>query len=86
MVQATPRPSRHLLTLEPQLEWDTPALFGVGLVADETGEADLCREMHAPLAAAGVDGVKVSTAYYLLLTTYCCLLLTACCLLLTTYY
>ena len=85
MVQATPRPSRHLLTLEPQLEWDTPALFGVGLVADETGATDLYREMHAPLTAAGVDGVKVSTTYYLLPTAYY-LLLTTYCLLLTAYY
>ena len=51
-------PSRPLPTT-PQVAWDTPALFGVGLVEDDAGAAALYQELHTPLAAAGVDGVKV---------------------------
>ena len=59
IVQVTPTPSRHLLTLEPQIAWDTPALFGVGLASTEADAASLYDAMHAPLVAAGVDGVKI---------------------------
>ena len=55
---AVTMPSRPLPTT-PQVAWDTPALFGVGLVEDDAGAAALYRELHTPPAAAGVDGVKV---------------------------
>ena len=54
---STSRP--HPLPTTPQVAWDTPALFGVGLVEDEANTALLYRALHTPLAAAGVDGVKV---------------------------
>ena len=49
----------HPLPTTPQVAWDTPALFGVGLVEDEASAGALYRALHTPLAAAGVDGVKV---------------------------
>ena len=63
--QHTPTPSTHLLSIEPQVAWDTPALFGVGIVParDPPRAAAQLRRfydgLHAPLAAAGVDGVKI---------------------------
>ena len=59
IMQVTPEPSRHLLTLEPQVAWDTPAVFGVGLCTTREGCDRLYDELHAPLVAAGVDGVKI---------------------------
>ena len=59
ITQAMPRPSRHLLKLEPQVAWDTPALFGVGLVTRENHATRFYAALHAPLVASGVDGVKV---------------------------
>lgn len=59
VVQVKPKPSEHLLRLEPQLGWDPTVLFGAGLVTDPHGLAALFRGIHQPLAAAGCDGVKV---------------------------
>jgi len=54
-----PRPSRSLLTLEPQLGWDPVSLWGVGLLSSETDLAKFYKYLHTPLLEAGVDGVKV---------------------------
>ena len=54
-----PSPSEHLLRLEPQLAWDPVSLFGVGLLSTESDLANFYNHLHAPLVAAGVDGVKV---------------------------
>ena len=59
IVQSVPQPSRHLLDLEPQIAWDTACLFGVGLLTSERQLQRFYSRLHAPLAAAGVDGVKV---------------------------
>ena len=59
IVQAQPTPSRHLLTIEPQLGWDAVTLFGVGLLTESKQLASFYKKLHEPLAAAGVDGVKV---------------------------
>lgn len=52
------RPSPHLLLVEPALAWDPASLIGVGSVAKEKLEK-MYSSMHAYLADAGVDGVKV---------------------------
>jgi raffinose synthase len=54
-----PRPSRHLLRVEPQLQWDAMVLFGSGLILDPPDLDAFFSKLHAPLVAAGVDGVKV---------------------------
>jgi raffinose synthase len=54
-----PSASDHLLRLEPQLAWDPVSLFGVGLLSTESDLAKFYNHLHAPLVAAGVDGVKV---------------------------
>ena len=54
-----PHLSDHLLSVEPILAWDSVSLFGVGLVPDEKDLATFYNNLHSPLIAAGVDGVKV---------------------------
>lgn len=51
-------PSPGMLEVEPSLAWDPITLGGVGLVSPQRA-ADFYEHLHAPLAAAGVDGVKV---------------------------
>jgi raffinose synthase len=46
-------------TLEPQIGYDAVTLFGVGLLTSELQLAAFYKQLHAPLHAAGVDGVKV---------------------------
>lgn len=53
------KPSRHLRAVEPQLQWDAMVLFGAGLLLDTPDLDAFFARLHAPLAAAGVDGVKV---------------------------
>ena len=54
-----PTPSKSLLQLEPQLEWDPVSLFGVGLLSTEPDLAKFYKYLHTALTEAGVDGVKV---------------------------
>ena len=51
-------PTPHLLLIEPALAWDPAALIGVGSVTANK-LASFYASMHAYLADAGVDGVKV---------------------------
>ena len=59
VVQTQPKPSRHLLTLEPQIAWDAVTVFGAGVITSANQLDQFYRKLHSPLAAAGVDGVKV---------------------------
>jgi mRNA-degrading endonuclease YafQ of YafQ-DinJ toxin-antitoxin module len=54
-----PKASKHLLTVEPQLEWDSVSLFGVGIITSPRDLAKFYTHLHEPLVEAGVDGVKV---------------------------
>ena len=53
-----PSPTPHLLWVEPELSWDPSSLAGSGAVQPHKLSL-FYKEMHAYLAAAGVDGVKV---------------------------
>lgn len=59
VTQIIPQPSQTLLRVEPQLQWDPVGLWGVGLISNKEDLAKFYRMLHAPLIAAGVDGVKV---------------------------
>ena len=59
VTQIFPKPTKHMLQLEPQAEFDPPSLFGVGLIQKEEDLATFYKHIHAPLVKAGVDGVKV---------------------------
>jgi raffinose synthase len=53
-----PKPTPHLLKVEPALAWDPSSLAGCGTVAiDQLNR--LYNAMHEYLADAGIDGVKV---------------------------
>jgi hypothetical protein len=56
--RAYSNPTPHLLLVEPALAWDPSSLVGVGSVAINKLER-MYKKMHAYLADAGVDGVKV---------------------------
>lgn len=55
---AYPKPTPHLLMIEPALAWDPSSLSGVGRGELETLPT-IFRLMHSYLKDAGVDGVKV---------------------------
>jgi len=57
--QVFARPSTHLQRVEPQVRWDAMTLFGTGLLLSRPQLDAFFARLHAPLAAAGVDGVKV---------------------------
>lgn len=56
VAMVAPRPSAGVLDVDPTYEWSPQTLSGVGLATDP---AALFGGLHAALAAAGVDGVKV---------------------------
>jgi len=56
---AYPKPTPHLLMIEPALAWDPSSLSGVGLVEQLETLPTIFRLMHSYLMDAGVDGVKV---------------------------
>eukprot|EP00980_Cylindrotheca_fusiformis_P014543 scaffold3914_cov121-Cylindrotheca_fusiformis.AAC.12 len=57
--QVKTKPTKHLMRMEPQMGFDTITLFGVGMIGEEEHLSLFYENLHAPLAAAGVDGVKV---------------------------
>jgi len=57
--QVTPHTSKHVLKVQPELSWDPVALFGVGMLTTQKDIDVFYKHMHAPLVAAGVDGVKI---------------------------
>lgn len=58
-LQVKPKASKHLLSLDPQAEFDPPSLFGVGMITKEEDLKTFYKHIHAPLVEAGIDGVKV---------------------------
>mmetsp|Transcript_10037 Transcript_10037/g.17789 ORF Transcript_10037/g.17789 Transcript_10037/m.17789 type:complete len:1055 (-) Transcript_10037:2199-5363(-) len=59
VTQAYTNPSKKLLRMEPQMAYDTPTLFGVGMIRQKEDLKTFYRHLHEPLVNAGVDGVKV---------------------------
>ena len=59
VTQIKTRPSDHLLRVEPEMAFDPPSLFGVGLIGKKGDLSKFFKHLHEPLVAAGVDGVKV---------------------------
>mmetsp|Transcript_13249 Transcript_13249/g.37288 ORF Transcript_13249/g.37288 Transcript_13249/m.37288 type:complete len:1115 (+) Transcript_13249:192-3536(+) len=60
VAQVKTRPSDHLLRIEPEMAFDPPSLFGVGLIGKKDGDLQkFYKHLHEPLVEAGVDGVKV---------------------------
>lgn len=59
VTQIHTQPIDHLLRVEPQMAFDTPSLFGVGMITDKEDIATFYEHLHKPLVSAGVDGVKV---------------------------
>eukprot|EP00536_Pseudo-nitzschia_multiseries_P007832 jgi/Psemu1/256612/estExt_Genewise1Plus.C_1890006 len=60
VAQIKTRPSDHLLRIEPEMAFDPPSLFGVGLIGKKEGDLQqFYKHLHEPLVEAGVDGVKV---------------------------
>lgn len=59
VTQVYPKASKHLLQVDPLAEYDPPSLFGVGMITKEDDLRKFYEHLHAPLVAAGVDGVKV---------------------------
>ena len=57
--QIRTRASDHLLRIEPQMAFDPPSLFGVGLIEQEHDLNKFYKHLHDPLVDAGIDGVKV---------------------------
>jgi len=57
--QVRTRPSDHVLRIEPEMAYDPPSLFGVGLIGKKDDLTKFYKHLHEPLAEAGVDGVKV---------------------------
>ena len=58
-VMTTPRHTPGLLAVEPSQAWDPITLGGVGVAERAEDLGSFYRELHAYLAKAGVDGVKV---------------------------
>jgi raffinose synthase len=52
-------PSEKLLRMEPQMAYDTPTLFGAGLIDSKDNIKVFYDHLHGPLRDAGIDGVKV---------------------------
>mmetsp|Transcript_21000 Transcript_21000/g.45780 ORF Transcript_21000/g.45780 Transcript_21000/m.45780 type:complete len:1019 (-) Transcript_21000:67-3123(-) len=59
VTQIKTRPSDHLLRVEPEMAFDPPSLFGVGLIGKKRDLSKFFKHLHEPLVEAGVDGVKV---------------------------
>ena len=59
VTQIFTKPSEKLLRMEPQMAYDTPTLFGAGLIDSEEDLKTFYDHLHEPLVNAGVDGVKV---------------------------
>jgi len=59
VTQVKTRPSDHVLRIEPEMAYDPPSLFGVGLIGKKDDISKFYKHLHEPLASAGVDGVKV---------------------------
>jgi len=59
VTQVKTRPSDHVLRIEPEMAYDPPSLFGVGLIGKKSDISKFYKNLHEPLASAGVDGVKV---------------------------
>lgn len=59
VTQLRTRPSDQLLRCEPQMAFDPPSLFGVGLIGQASDLTKFYKHLHEPLVKAGVDGVKV---------------------------
>ncbi|KAL3911954.1 MAG: hypothetical protein SGARI_001394 [Bacillariaceae sp.] len=59
VAQIFTKPSEKLLRMEPQMAYDTPTLFGAGLIDSKKDLKIFYDHLHTPLVNAGVDGVKV---------------------------
>jgi len=59
VTQVRTRPSDHILRIEPEMAYDPPSLFGVGLIGKKDDLSKFYKHLHEPLAAAGIDGVKI---------------------------
>jgi len=59
VTQVWTRPSDHILRIEPEMAYDPSSLFGVGLIGKKDDLSKFYKHLHEPLAAAGVDGVKI---------------------------
>ena len=59
VTQIMTKPTNHMLRVEPQMGFDTPSLFGVGMISSERDLDVFYEHLHKPLVEAGVDGVKV---------------------------
>lgn len=59
VTQVKTRPSDHILRVEPEMAYDPPSLFGVGLIGKKDDISKFYKHLHEPLVEAGVDGVKV---------------------------
>jgi len=59
VTQVKTRPSDHVLRIEPEMAYDPPSLFGVGLIGKKDDLTKFYKHLHEPLVAAGVDGVKI---------------------------
>jgi raffinose synthase len=59
VTQVKTRPSDHIMRIEPEMAYDPPSLFGVGLIGKKEDISKFYKHLHEPLVAAGVDGVKV---------------------------
>lgn len=57
--QVFTKASEKLLRMEPQMAYDTPTLWGAGLIDSEEDIVKFYEHLHKPLFDAGVDGVKV---------------------------
>ncbi|KAG7370171.1 raffinose synthase [Nitzschia inconspicua] len=57
--QVFTKASEKLLRMEPQMAYDTPTLWGAGLIDSEEDIVKFYQHLHGPLKEAGVDGVKV---------------------------
>jgi hypothetical protein len=59
VTQVRTRPSDHIMRIEPEMAYDPPSLFGVGLIGNKDDISKFYKHLHEPLVAAGVDGVKI---------------------------
>jgi len=59
VTQVRTRPSDHVLRIEPEMAYDPPSLFGVGLIGNKNDLSKFYKHLHETLADAGVDGVKI---------------------------
>ena len=59
VTQIFTKPSEKLIRMEPQMAYDTPTLFGAGLIDSKSNLKTFYDHLHTPLVNAGVDGVKV---------------------------